>query len=265
MNHCGGYRPADPVVIVKTEYRRVTVSETWSIWTDTCRTREHPIELIVEKEQERFSSPCNRTQTRWVIIPEVCGSWSDTGQTRVDRYGSWSRTGRTRGSGANKECQERRTVYREKQQSCTTNAPYNNTRYRWVSTSSTTATQWVDCPEEEWPSTWTDTGSIEDFDAGTWRDLSTTQGCGPDRERKQSRIATWRKEQFQTSNLGNRRTRWIAASRISFQWRDYPEPLRWGSWDDTGQQRENQVLLIIEKEQERTSHCGDTETRWVVA
>ena len=132
-----------------------------------------------------------------------------------------------------------------------------------MSTSSTTATQWVDCPEEVWPTTWTDTGSIENFDAGTWRDLSTTQGCGPDRERKQSRIATWRKEQFQTSNLGNRRTRWVSASRISFRWRDYPEALRWGEWDDTGQQRENQVLLIIEKEQQRTSHCGDTQTRWV--
>ena len=252
-------------------------------WRDTGNQRENQILLIFEKEQtltttwekkQISTNQCSTTprehwadasstQTRWRIIPEVCGSWSDTGQTRVDRYGSWSRTGRTRGSGANKECQERRTVYREKQQSCTTNAPYNNTRYRWVSTSSTTATQWVDCPEEEWPSTWTDTGSIEDFDAGTWRDLSTTQGCGPDRERKQSRIATWRKEQFQTSNLGNRRTRWVSASRISFRWRDYPEALRWGEWDDTGQQRENQVLLIIEKEQERTSHCGDTQTRWV--
>ena len=252
-------------------------------WRDTGNQRENQILLIFEKEQtltttwEKKQISTNQcrttprehwadassTQTRWVIIPEVCGSWSDTGQTRVDRYGSWSRTGRTRGSGANKECQERRTVYREKQQSCTTNAPYNNTRYRWVSTSSTTATRWVDCPEEVWPSTWTDTGSIENFDAGTWRDLSTTQGCGPDRERKQSRIATWRKEQFQTSNLGNRRTQWVSASRISFQWRDYPEPLRWTEWTDTGQQRENQVLLIIEKEQERTSHCGDTQTRWV--
>ena len=66
-NHCGGYRRADPVVIVKTEYRRVTVSETWGSWTDTGQTREHPVELIVEKEQERFSSPCNRRQTQWVV------------------------------------------------------------------------------------------------------------------------------------------------------------------------------------------------------
>ena len=331
-----------------------TRNEVIDAWTDTGNQRENQILLIMEKEQtrtitwekrqERTSQSGNRTESRWVDasrtetqwveIPPPC-TWADTGQTRVDRYGSWSRTGRTRGSGADREREEERTVYREKQQSCTTNA---NTRYRWVSTTSTTETQWVadpvdppcgpwsdtgntrtsygtysrtgttrgsgssrqceesrtnatekeqrrtcdniienrwvstgtttqtqwvDCPEEEWPSTWTDTGSIENFDAGTWRDLSTTQGCGPDRERKQIRIATWRKEQFQTSNLGNRRTRWVSASRISFRWRDYPEALRWGSWTDTGQQRENQVLLIIEKEQERTSHCGDTQTRWV--
>ena len=258
----------------------VTRNRVEGSWSDTDETRWVATERIFERKQTRVVTwekkqrnannhsqtrwvRTSTTQTQWVEIIEVCGSWSDTGQTRVDRYGSWSRTGRTRGSGANKECQERRTVYREKQQSCTTNAPYNNTRYRWVSTSSTTATQWVDCPEEVWPTTWTDTGSIENFDAGTWRDLSTTQGCGPNRERKQIRIATWRKEQFQTSNLGNRRTRWVSASRISFRWRDYPEALRWGSWTDTGQQRENQVLLIIEKEQERTSHCGDTQTRWV--
>ena len=266
-------------------YPAVTRNRVEGQWRDTGNQRENQILLIFEKEQtltttwekkQISTNQCSTTprehwadasstQTRWRIIPEVCGSWSDTGQTRVDRYGSWSRTGRTRGSGANKECQERRTVYREKQQSCTTNAPYNNTRYRWVSTSSTTATQWVDCPEEEWPSTWTDTGSIENFDAGTWRDLSTTQDCGPDRERKQIRIATWRKEQFQTSNLGNRRTRWVSASRISFQWRDYPEPLRWSSWTDTGvRHRENHEFdYSVEKEQERTSHCGDTQTRWV--
>ena len=411
-NQCGGYRPAEPVVIERTDYQRVTIAETWGNWRDTGNTREHPVELIIEKEQERFSSPCNRRETRWVacacawedvsppetrnrvtgnwmdtgnqrenqvlliiekeqtrtvtwekkqqctgggtdlyrwvptsrtetrwvpcawedvsppetrnivagnwmdtgnqrenqvlliiekeqtrtvtwekkqqctgggttlyrwvptsrtetrwrIIPEVCGSWRDvSGTTRVKTYGTYRNVVPAvyTGSGASRRRKQTRTNTREKQQSCTTNAPYYNTRYRWIATTSTTETRWVSDPEEEWPTTWTDTGSIEDFDAGTWRDLSTTQGCGPDRERKQSRIATWRKEQFQTSNLGNRRTRWVSASRISFRWRDYPEALRWGSWTDTGQQRENQVLLIIEKEQERTSHCGDTQTRWV--
>ena len=409
-NQCGGYRPAEPVVIERTDYQRVTIAETWGNWRDTGNTREHPVELIIEKEQERFSSPCNRRETRWVpcawedvsppetrnrvtgnwmdtgnqrenqvlliiekeqtrtvtwekkqqctgggtdlyrwvptsrtetrwvpcawedvsppetrnivagnwmdtgnqrenqvlliiekeqtrtvtwekkqqctgggttlyrwvptsrtetrwrIIPEVCGSWRDvSGTTRVKTYGTYRNVVPAvyTGSGASRRRKQTRTNTREKQQSCTTNAPYYNTRYRWIATTSTTETRWVSDPEEVWPTTWTDTGSIEDYDAGTWRDLSTTQGCGPDRERKQSRIATWRKEQFQTSNLGNRRTRWVSASRISFRWRDYPEALRWGSWTDTGQQRENQVLLIIEKEQERTSHCGDTQTRWV--
>ena len=409
-NQCGGYRPAEPVVIERTDYQRVTIAETWGNWRDTGNTREHPVELIIEKEQERFSSPCNRRETRWVacawedvsppetrnrvtgnwmdtgnqrenqvlliiekeqtrtvtwekkqqctgggtdlyrwvptsrtetrwvpcawedvsppetrnivagnwmdtgnqrenqvlliiekeqtrtvtwekkqqctgggtdlyrwvptsrtetrwrIIPEVCGSWRDvSGTTRVKTYGTYRNVVPAvyTGSGASRRRKQTRTNTREKQQSCTTNAPYYNTRYRWIATTSTTETRWVSDPEEEWPTTWTDTGSIENFDAGTWRDLSTTQGCGPNRERKQIRIATWRKEQFQTSNLGNRRTRWVSASRISFRWRDYPEALRWGSWTDTGQQRENQVLLIIEKEQERTSHCGDTQTRWV--
>ena len=128
-------------------------------WSDTDETRWVATERIFERKQTRVvtwekKQECtshdtthyqwvrtSTTQTQWVEIIEVCRSWSDTGRTRVDRYGSWSRTGRTRNSGANRECQERRTVYREKQQSCTTNPPYNNTQYRWVSTSSTTATQ----------------------------------------------------------------------------------------------------------------------------
>ena len=339
-NQCGGYRPAEPVVIERTDYQRVTIAETWGNWRDTGNTREHPVELIIEKEQERFSSPCNRRETRWVacawedvsppetrnrvtgnwmdtgnqrenqvlliiekeqtrtvtwekkqqctgggtdlyrwvptsrtetrwrIIPEVCGSWRDvSGTTRVKTYGTYRNVVPAvyTGFGASRRRKQTRTNTREKQQSCTTNAPYYNTRYRWIATTSTTETRWVSDPEEEWPTTWTDTGSIENFDAGTWRDLSTTQDCGPDRERKQSRIATWRKEQFQTSNLGNRRTRWVSASRISFQWRDYPEPLRWTEWTDTGRTREHPVELIVEKEQQRTSHCGGTETQWVVA
>ncbi len=213
-------------------------------------------------EENQWVPITSVTQTRWVSCPVPCGPWTDTGEIRISSYGTYSRTGRTRGSGANRECEESRTNQREKQQRRMCDNLEEN---RWVSTTSTTQTRWVSCPEEIWPDTWTDTGSIEDYDAGTWQDLSATQGCGPARERKQSRIATWRKEQFQRSNLGNRRTRWIAASRISFQWRDYPEPLRWGEWTDTGQRRENQVLLIIEKEQERTSHCNTTETRWVAA
>ena len=40
--------------------------EVWGPWTDTGRTREHPVELIIEKEQKRTSNYGN-TQTRWVV------------------------------------------------------------------------------------------------------------------------------------------------------------------------------------------------------
>ena len=88
-------------------------------WTDTGRTRENPVTLIVEKEQTRTitwekQQQCtsgstthyqwvsdSRTETQWVESSPC--TWTDTGQTRVDRYGSWSRTGRTQGSGADRE------------------------------------------------------------------------------------------------------------------------------------------------------------------
>ena len=65
-SHCGGTK-FQSVTTEGTEFNYDTVSETWGSWTDTGRTREHPVELIVEKEQERFSSPCSRRQTQWVI------------------------------------------------------------------------------------------------------------------------------------------------------------------------------------------------------
>ena len=83
-------------------------------------------------------------------------------------------------------------------------------------------------PSETWPP-WTDTGS--------------TRGCGPTKEKEQSR----------TSNLGNRRTRWV----------DAPEPETWGSWSDTGSTRG--CGPSNEKGQERTSSCGNRQTRWVDA
>ncbi len=117
-------------------------------WEDTGNTREDDINLVYEKEQRRTVTwekkqqctgggdtsyqwvKASTTQTQWVVIPEECGSWSDTGRTRVKSYGTYSRTGSMRGSGANRECEESRINQREKQQSCTTNAPYNNTRYQ---------------------------------------------------------------------------------------------------------------------------------------
>ena len=66
-NQCGGAK-FQSVTTTGTEFNFDTVSETWGSWTDTGQTREHPVELIVEKEQERFSSPCNRRQTQWVVV-----------------------------------------------------------------------------------------------------------------------------------------------------------------------------------------------------
>lgn len=63
-NQCGGTR-FKSVTTEGATYRYDTVTETWGRWTDTGRTREDPITFIVEYEQERFSSPCNRRQTRW--------------------------------------------------------------------------------------------------------------------------------------------------------------------------------------------------------
>ena len=274
-----------PEIIWEDVVPPVTRNRAEGSWSNTDETRWVATERIFERKQTRVvtwekKQECtshdtthyqwvrtSTTQTRWVEIIEVCRSWSDTGRTRVDRYGSWSRTRRTRGSGANKECEERRTVYREKQQSCTTNAPYNNTQYRWVSTSSTTATQWVDCPEPVVNpcGPWSKTGTTRNRTAGTWADTGSTQGCGPDRQKRQSRTMTRQAQEQRTCLNGATETRWVNKSSTENRWTSAPEALRWTEWTDTGRTREHPVELIVEKEQQRTSHCGGTETQWVVA
>ena len=73
-----------------------------------------------------------------------------------------------------------------------------------------------------------------------WRDTESTRGCGPDKEKEQSR-----------TNGGNRETRWVAA----------PEAETWGSWSRTGRTRgSNQSRKA---EESRTSNCNNTQTRWV--
>ncbi len=450
-NQCGGYRPAEPVVIERTDYQRVTIAETWGNWRDTGNTREHPVELIIEKEQERFSSPCNRRETRWVacawedvsppetrnrvtgnwmdtgnqrenqvlliiekeqtrtvtwekkqqctgggtdlyrwvptsrtetrwvacawedvsppetrnivagnwmdtgnqrenqvllimekeqtrtitwekkqqctgggatlyrwvptsrtetrwrIIPEVCGSWRDvSGTTRVKTYGTYRNVVPAvyTGSGASRRRKQTRTNTREKQQSCTTNAPYNNTRYRWIATTSTTETRWVAAPvvthsyrditpavysgcgpnrrrkqecirlgheDTRWRSAsepdpwgrWYNTGHTRNRVVGSWTNTSTYRGCGPNRERKQTRTTTWENEQERQSHCGNVESRWVSDSSTDTQWVAAPEADPWGPWTDTGNQRENQILLIIEKQQKSTSSCGNVKYRWV--
>ena len=70
QNHCGG-REFRNVTGTRIEFGYDTVSETWGSWRDTGNMRENQILLIMEKEQERFSSPCNRRQTRWVYHSDV--------------------------------------------------------------------------------------------------------------------------------------------------------------------------------------------------
>ena len=197
-------------------------------WTDTGNQRENQTLLIYEKEQTRTitwekKQQCtgggdtsyqwvnaSDTETQWVVIPEECGSWTDTGQTRVSSYGTYSRTGSTRGSGSNRECEESRTNQREKEQECTTNAPYNNRRTQWISTTSTTQTRWVSCPDP-WGE-WTDTGSRRVKSYGGWSD--TGQRHYDDIEdryyKEQERTLTWEKQQKRTSQSGNSsQTRWV--------------------------------------------------------
>ena len=326
-------------------------------WKDSGPTREDDINLVYEKEQIRIITwekqqqcagggdtsyqwiAASSTETRWVVIPEVCGSWSDTGQTRVSSYGTYSRTGSTRGSGSSRECEESRTNQREKQQSCTTNAPYNNTRYQWVSTTSATQTRWVSCPvaepdpwgpwtdtgrtrvssygtysrtgstrgsgmsreceesrtnqreklqertsqsgnrsESRWVSTtsatqnrwvdcpvcdeWSVSGKTRNRVTGSWSDTGSTRGCGPNRDKRQSRTETWQYEETRACP-GGTQSRWKNDSSTQYQWVSAPEALRWGAWTDTGNTRENEFDYSVEKEQRRTSHCGDTQTRWV--
>ena len=378
-NQCGGYRPAEPVVIERTDYQRVTIAETWGNWRDTGNTREHPVELIIEKEQEHFSSPCNRRETRWVacawedvsppetrnrvagnwmdtgnqrenqvlliiekeqtrtvtwekkqqctgggttlyrwvptsrtetrwrIIPEVCGSWRDvSGTTRVKTYGTYRNVVPAvyTGSGASRRRKQTRTNTREKQQSCTTNAPYYNTRYRWIATTSTTETRWVAAPVV--------THSYRDITPAVY------SGCGPDRTRKQECIRlghedtrlrsaseplrwgpwtnvgspviaygswtnvgspqlisgtckqrkerSWTRTQRQQSrnHCGGTRSQTVTTRGTEFNFDTISET--WGSWTDTGRTREHPVELIVEKEQERfSSPCNRRQTQWVIA
>ena len=197
-------------------------------WTDTGNTREDDINLVYEKEQTRTvtwekKQQCtgggdtsyqwvgaSGTETQWVVIPEVCGSWTDTGQTRVSSYGTYSKTGRTSGSGTSRRCEESRTNQRQKQQKCTTNAPYNNMRYQWVGTTSATQKRWVSCPDPWGP--WADTGSRRVRSYGSWSDTGQTHYDDiEDRYYKQQqRTLTWEKQQQRSSQSGNRtESRWV--------------------------------------------------------
>ena len=68
VNHCndGVEKPADPVKTTTYQRQVITVTETWGNWSYTGGTDYDDIEDIVYYEQERYSYPCNRRDTRWV-------------------------------------------------------------------------------------------------------------------------------------------------------------------------------------------------------
>ena len=112
---------------------------------------------------------------------------------------------------------------------------------------------------------WYNTGHTRNRVVGSWTNTSIYRGCGPNRERKQTRTTTWEKEQERQSHCGNVESRWVSDSSTDTRWVAAAEPLRWTEWADTGATRENEFDYSVEKQQRRTSNCGNTQTRWVAA
>ena len=171
-----------------------------------------------------------------IIDPDPWVDWTDAlppNNTRNEVIGAWTDTGNQRENQVLliMEKEQTRTITWEKRQERTSQSG-NRTESRWVD-ASRTETQWVEIPP---PCTWVDVSPAR------------YQGCGPSREKQQ-----------QCTSHGSTETRWVDAS----------EPLVWtafadvspavtrnrveGQWRDTGNQRENQILLIFEKEQTLTT------------
>ena len=64
-SHCEGTK-FQSVTTTGTEFNYDSVSETWGSWSYTGGTDYDDIEDVIYYEQERFSSPCGRRQTKWV-------------------------------------------------------------------------------------------------------------------------------------------------------------------------------------------------------
>ena len=145
-------------------------------------------------------------------------------------------------------------------------------------------TQWIPVPPPPPPSIWVDTGRTRNRVEGIWRDTGNQRENQIllIMEKEQTRTVTWEKEQIDsTGNVTE--PQWIPASEVETQWIPVPPPPPpsntgrtrnrvEGIWRDTGNQRENQILLIMEKEQTRTvtwekeqidSTGNVTEPQWV--
>ena len=234
------------------------------------------------------------TEFQWVDDPdnEVWGNWGYTGYARNLVMGNWVDTDplETTGSGENRRKKQSQTTTFESGQERTSEC--GNTETRWERKSSV-QTRWIDYPETGAtpppPSTWVDTGQTRNRVEGPWSDTDRTQQDPVDDswEKEQTRTVTWEKEQIDsTGNVTE--PQWVPDSEVETQWIPLtppppPPPSTWvdtgqtrdrveGSWMDTGNERENQVLLIMEKEQTRTvtwekeqidSTGNVTEPQWV--
>ena len=249
-----GATPPTPSTWVDTGQTRNRVEGPWS---DTGRTQQDPVDDSWEKEQtrtvtwekEQIDSTGNVTEPQWVSVSEVETQWIPvtpppppppppppvTHSYRDITPAVYS------GCGPN----------RRRKQECTRLGHED--------------TNWRDTPEPFRWGRWYNTGHTRNRVVGSWTNTSTYRGCGPGRERKQTRTTTWEKDQERQSHCGNVESRWVSDSSTDTRWVSASEPLRWTEWTDTGRTREHPVELIVEKEQQRTSHCGDTETRWVIA
>ena len=284
----------NPVTLLVEEERERTI--TWEKKQNRTQTWQKKQECVSHGSTETRWVDASGSQTRWIAqsttetqwvactLPDT--DWSDAGPTRVSSYGTWTRTGQTRGSGANRECKETRTNAREKKQTRTRNC---GTETQWVPTTSATQTRWVSCPEPEPCGPWSDTGNTR-TSYGTYSRTGATRGSGSSRECEESRTNATEKEQQRTCDniIENRwvstgtttQTRWVGCPVSDPDpwgpWTDTGERRvdRYGSWTATGRSRENQILLIVEneeqrtvyweKQQERTSQSGNrSETQWV--
>ncbi len=74
----------------------------------------------------------------------------------------------------------------------------------------------------------------------SWQDTGNTRGCGPTKEKEQSRTSG-----------GSRQTRWVSD----------PEPEIWGPWSRTSATRGS--CSSRQAQETRTSNCANTQTQWV--
>ena len=231
-----------------------------SQWYDTGKTR------VVNGVNQKWQTRVRDGATEWKWLSETWGEWEDAAGLRNISITEWADMDplETQGSGADREKLQIRDVSYEEEQSRTSN--FGNPETQWV-VRAHSELRWVPYPEPE-------TTEWEDVDP------PETQGCGPNKEKKQTRLL-----------LGVREYQYVADPE-ELEWTDWadvtPEETQnrvEGGWTDTGNTQQDPVDDSWEKEQTRTvtyqkkqfseSQCEDqplkyswlsvstTETRWM--